>query len=543
MRKARKQPRAKSPTRKAHRSAHPILDVLNSLDAGTVAELRQMMREEMGFGSEFLDPESVVSLFSEYLAICANDDINEDAMDQYLSDLVIELGELKVSANGGDRGAREDIQTILDLLDNAIESRSISPVDMIMLGKVFGDAGLAVPDSLRKAVAEGLHEVPTGLEAATEQSLVETLLEMIGQFGDNPFDMHEHVSSLLASLPPEVGGSVLQKLVAGRKTMVTQAVSGFLLHPDPVLAQSMAATLAISAQQAPVESSLVERLVRMRPWLPRERQVLLDTPIRAMRLNALPPVKTELPKLIKCYASVCDGSGTRNLVATLRSGARYQMATVMMKPAGVVDAMVLPEVPKSVMDDMVRQMKSSVLMVETDLAGFAAILALALADGSASGTLPPFKLIEVVESLGLGPIQPDSATPREILVKLLAGLPPEQTGPAAVANAHAAPLGSEFRGQWFEAGEALENLLYPVKGTRQRIARLMTDYLPLRRAFWARQFAISALVLRGDGKTSHPAWKQLALVGRDIDAGLSLEQIPIMRQVAEKSVQAFEWNQ
>ena len=90
----------------------------------------------------------------------------------------------------------------------------------------------------------------------------------------------------------------------------------------------------------------------MRPWLPQTRQAHLDATIRAVRLNALPPVKLELPKVIKCYVSVCDGSGTRSLFVTQRVGAHYQLASVMMKLAGVADAMVLRELSKSDMDDM-----------------------------------------------------------------------------------------------------------------------------------------------------------------------------------------------
>jgi hypothetical protein len=285
---------------------------------------------------------------------------------------------------------------------------------------------------------------------------------------------------------------------------------------------------------------MIERLVRMRPWLPPTRQAHLDATIRAMRLNALPPVKTELPKVIKCYVSVCDGSGTRGLFVTQRTGAHYQLASVMMKCSGVADVMVIPELSKSEMDDMVRQMKSSMPVTETDLAGIARMLGLAIADNFASGNLPPFKLVEVVESLGLGPVHPDQASPMEIITCLLADLPPEQTNPTAVARAHADLLDSEFKYQWFEAGEELEDLLYPVKGSKQRVAKLMKTYLPDRRLFWARQCAISALAMRGYEKTRHSPWKLLALVGRDIASDLPLDQIPLMKQVAEISVRAFE---
>ena len=538
--KARVPSKAKAPTQKGKGLVNPILDMLKNMDEDLVAMLRQTVQKEMGFGSEMFGPEDPVDLFAEYLESCALGNVDGDEKTELLTDLVVGLSDLKIDSNGGDPEAREKIQAIYDLLDNAIEGHSLHPIDMMMTGKIFSDAGLAVPDSLRKAMAEALQAAPPDTQGVAGNDIVSSLLEIADQAGQNPFDVYEYMNSLLASFPPEASVMLMFELIAAKKAVIDQAVAGFVLHPDAVLAQSVAEALAASATQTPVESSLIERLVRMRPWLPQTRQAHLDATIRAMRLNALSPVKTELPRVIKCYVSVCDGSGTRSLIVTQRAGAHYQLASVMMKPAGVADAVVLPELSKSAMDDMVRQMKSSMPVMEADLAGITRMLGLAIADNLASGNLPPFKLVEVVESLGLGPVHPDHASPMEIITGLLADLPPEQTNPTAVASAHAYMLDSEFKYQWFEAGEALEDLLYPIKGSKQRVAKLMKAYLPERRIFWARLCAISALAMRGDEKTRHSPWKQLALVGRDIASDLPLDQIPLMKQVAEISVRAFE---
>ena len=395
--KARRPSKAKAPAQKGKGLVNPILDMLKNMDEDLVAMLRQTVQKEMGFGSEMFGSEDPVDLFTEYLESCALGNANGDEKTELLTDLVVELSDLKIDSNGGDPEAREKIQAIYDLLDNAIEGHSLHPIDMMMTGKIFSDAGLAVPDSLRKAMAEALQAAPPDTQGVAGNDIVSSLLEIADQAGQNPFDVYEYMNSLLASFPPEASVMLLFELIAGKKAVIDQAVAGFVLHPNAVLAQSVAEALAASATQTPVESLLIERLVRMRPWLPQTRQAILDATIRAMRLNALSPVKTELPKVIKCYVSVCDGSGTRSLFVTQRVGAHYQLASVMMKLAGVADAVVLPELSKSAIDDMVRQMKSSMPMMETDLAGITRMLGLAIADNFASGTLPPFKLVEVVE--------------------------------------------------------------------------------------------------------------------------------------------------
>jgi hypothetical protein len=126
-----------------------------------------------------------------------------------------------------------------------------------------------------------------------------------------------------------------------------------------------------------------------------------------------------------------------------------------------------------------------------------------------------------------------------LLQELLAELPSKGTTSTAVEQAHKEIADSEFSQQWFEAGEAVEDLLYPVKGSKRRIAILMKSYLPERRLFWAKQCAISALALRGK-KGSRSLWQQMALVGRDIASDMSLDQIPLMNAVAKLSVEAFE---
>ncbi len=530
----------KAPAKKTKAQVNPIVDLMKNMDEDLLGMLLQSMQKETGSGPRLFGPDDPVELFVEYLEACTQGNVDDDEKNKLLADLVEVLDELKVDSNGGDPEARGKIQAIYDLLDNAIEGCSLKVPDLMMTGKILSDAGWAVPDSLKQAMTEALKAPPPDMEGGSGKDLVSSMLEVADQVGQNPFAVYEYLNSFLASFPPEASAMLLSELIAGKKPVIDQAVAGFLLHPDAVLAQTVAEALAASAGKTPVESSLIERLVLIRPWLPQTRQAQLDSTIRAMRLKALPPVKADSLKIIKCYASACDGSGTRSLFVTQRVGAHYQIATVMMKPVGVADAMVVPELSKSATDDIVREMKSCFPVMETDLAGITRMLGLAIADNFTSGNPPPFKLVEVVECIGVGAVHPDYASPMEIITGLLADLPPEQTDATAVAKAHADLLDSEFAYQWFEAGQALEDLLYPVKGSKQRVVKLMKAYLPERRAFWARQCAISALVMHNDKKTPHSPWKQLALVGRDIASDMPLDQIPLMKQIAEASARAFE---
>lgn len=521
----------------------PILGVLKNLDPDLIKMLQQAILDETDLDHDMFEASDAVELFCEYLQICEGN-IGEDNLEGQKSDLypdlVTELSDLKVRANGGDRDAREQVQEIYDLLDEAIENHSIQMFDLVFTGKILSDAAWEVPDSLKQASEEALRSVLPGANIDVSPDLLETLIPLPKDIRNNPFEVHEFLNSIFVAFPADSIKMFCMALTAQNKPDINQAIAGFILHPDTDVANLVAQALATSSKSSSVESLIIERLVRMRPWLPPERQGHVDATIRTMRQHASLPMKADHPKLIKCLASVCDGSGTRSLFVTQRSGRRYQIATVMMKPTGIEDAMVVSDLPKYEMDQIVRQMKSSVPVIETDLAGIARMLELALGDNSVSGKLPPFKLVEVVESLGLGPLQPAPASPIDIISALLADLPSEETDATAVTKAHHEIAGSDFAREWFEAGEAVEDLLYPVRGSKQRVTKLMKTYFQERRQFWARQCAISALVLRGKGQSNQSLWRQLALVGRDIASDAPLDQIPLMQHVAKETVRVFE---
>ena len=287
MASARKASKTKAPRQKRVRQANPVLDVLQNLDEEEIAMLREIIESELGADPEMFESKDAVALFVQYLENCARRDMGDDDRAELLEELSVELGDLKVASNGGDREAREKIQAVYDLLDDAIEARSMEPGDVMLTGKMLTDAGWTVPESMRQALTEALQACPPDSKDGAAGDIVSLLLELADQTGQNPFDVYGHVSSMLAAFPPKASALILFELIAANKPVIAQVVAGFVLHSEAVLAQAATEALAAHAKQTPVESSLIERLVRMRPWLPPARQAQLDAVIRPLRSNAL----------------------------------------------------------------------------------------------------------------------------------------------------------------------------------------------------------------------------------------------------------------
>jgi len=502
--------------------------------------MSEALQEIMGAG---FDGEDTVTDFAEYLESCRSEEGLGEEPNVSIADLVGDLNQLSIEAGGGDRKARECMRAVHDLLNSALDDEALAPIDLIMTGKLFHDAGWTVPDRLKEAVRQALQsetgQSGTGVSPPVAiADLSSQLLELAEDGENNPFDICEFVSSVMAAFPSETCGPFFDALAALRRPEVNHALAGFLVHPDAIVAGAATGALSALAGHTEVESLLIERLVLMRSWLSPARQDHIDTAIKALRPHAAPPQKRALPEITGCYVSVCDGAGVRSVSVSVKQRTRYMLASVMIKPSGVADVVVMPGLSKSDMRRLLGQLNAAVPASRADVASVARMLSLALADNATAATVPPFRLVQVVESLGLPPLHADHATPSEIVAELLAGLPEEQVNEAAAAKAHDDLLGVEFIERWFEAGEALDDLLHPLKGFDQRAEAVLTTYLPRRRQFWARQCAMSALALRAEPGDS--SWKQLALVGRDLASDLPLEHIPLMKQVAATSVHAFE---
>ncbi|MCI4682060.1 hypothetical protein K9U39_00100 [Rhodoblastus acidophilus] len=469
-------------------------------------------------------------MFADFLEICREGRLEDS--DELIADLASALEEGRIDANGGAPDARRALAEIDRLLREALADGALKPAEMMATGKIFIDAGLPPPQCLKEALARVFSLLTEAPGAESQEDLGAVLGEDAFKVGDNPFDIYDHARSLTCILPDAAKIAIIGHLA--NDPLAAQAAAGFLLDPDDAVAIATAEALAEAAKKAPVESVALERLVLIRPWLEPARRPAVDAAIKAMRRNALPAEPAPAAKVVKCVATLCDGSGAMQFAMAQKVGTRFRIAAIMTKPAGVADAFVLDGLPKREMEAVLAQVKSAVPTRETDASTLARLLRIALGDNLTSKTPPPFQIVQAVEAMGLGQICPDCASPSEVIERLLADAPPASAKP----EIQVAEL--DFVEGWFEGVADVESLLKPVKGRQRRIKKLLEAYLPGRRHFWARQCAMTALVLRAGRDRIDTAWPQLARAGRDIASDRPLAEIPLMTRVAEETVRAFE---
>ncbi len=512
-----KKPASKTASRK--KRAGPLGGLISDADLDLV---RRLFLEAMPD-----DDRSAEAMIESFLSADPTDaDEAPDA--ETMSELAEELDRLRVDATGGDPDARAELGAVRERIDKAARRNEIHPGILLMLGRLFAGAHVDIGDAARasmgRMVAAGVFHEPDG---EAYGSLVQPLLADLA--GDD-FDLHEEVRSLSAIFPSDYRARLVQSFAADRTERARRSAVGFLLDDDDQTALSAIRGLAA---QGKIDPSTRRRIELMRPWLSPVRREALDA---AFPPSAAAEAPDAAKAIVRMSASACDGSGTMSVMATVKSGSRYAVVPLMLKASGVADSFVVGDLTKAGAAAMERDARAAVPSAEAPLQTFVRLVALALGRGVAAGLSPPFELVRALETIGISSLVPDPATPSALIDELLARTP-DRDDPDAIAKAGASAAELELAEGWFEAGEAVEDILESTATIEEGAQALLESWLPKRRAFWASQCALTALALEA-GPEAEIA-RDLALVGREILRESPLVGIPLMREIARGSAIAF----
>ena len=456
------------------------------------------------------------------------------------------LGTLRLQANGGDVDAEHAIDEVRNRVDQAVGKSDVAPEVLMLLARSFARAELDPGRSVQHAMVNAMEaQSRTGATALSPEELSAHFAELAAALDNDPFAIYAELASTAAAFPTEHHAAMARAFLSSENEAMREAALGFSFSPDQ---QASSAGLDDIAQQACsglVPRKTLDRLVRMRPWFSEMRRPNIDTAVRALRPKAAPPLPPDRWETRGVLASLCDGAGAQSLFALTKRGRRFALACLLIKTeVGVADAWVREGMTKAEADALITQIVAGAEAVESSLAFLEQRLADALAINVARDLPPPFGLLHVAETLGLGPLHPESLSPWVMAESLIADLPPERTDASAAQRAHRASARWEEKFEtvatWFEAGEPVEALLRPFKTRKRRIEAVLEQLLPARRIFWAERCAWMAATLKETGPEGDNTWSEFALVARDLGGEKPLETIPLARRIAGATVEAFE---
>jgi hypothetical protein len=455
------------------------------------------------------------------------------------------LDTLRLRRSGGDVGAGRAIEEVRGAIERALAKGGAAPEVLMMVARAFAQAELDPGEALQEAVVGAVEAQAAAMPAGRETGDIGGQFDDIAAaLGDDPFAIHAELAATGAAFPAEHRAAMATALAMSNSAAVREAALGFACAPDPTTSAAALMALAQPPRGRPVSSAMVERLVRLRPWLPEARRADLDAAVRVLRPKAAAPEPAPRPEIRGVMATLCDGAGAQSLFALVKRGPRFALAALLTKvEVGVADAWVTEDMGKAEAEAVLGEIAAGSETVEVSVGLLERRLADALATNVGRDAPPPFGLLQVAEALGLGPLHPDAISPSVLVEELLAGLPGERTGPAAATAAHRASARweQEFEtlASWFEAGEAVEALLRPLRTRKQRTEAVLARLLPARRAFWAERCAWTAAVLKESAEEEED-WLGFALVARDLAGERALDTMPLAKRIAAATVEAFE---
>ncbi len=444
-----------------------------------------------------------------------------------------------------DRGYDDAIRLIEEFqraIAGLVATGRIGGLELSMLGSALHQAGIAASAEFTAALERSAEsfvadEAPAGFAAM--------LVDLAAQCGDDPFVVTSMLAETGHGLPAQARGLMVGELVRCPNSVLRDAATMQLLDADPEVRHAVAA--ALLARIADLTPASLRRLIMMRNWHSDAERTLIDPIIRAARAKGIDCAAPPDGHAETILASGIEGSGAQGFLILSPAGRRKRLSSVLFKN-GVRDAWSgLPESRRDI-ETALAQAVAETSMMPVSRGYFDRAARHHLALGLAAGICPPAGLLQVAETIGGAPWQPERLDWRQALSALAAELPADRLAPDAVcATLHASDKWANFDTiveSWFEDDQDVARRVAGTRG-RQRtkaVKYVLQNVLEQRRERWAELFLLTAVWLKEAPDNAALPWREFVVLARALADGHDLSDIALMCEIADRtvSVLAFE---
>jgi hypothetical protein len=525
-------------------------------DRATLARLGKLVAADVTTGraganswaaSQALEahPEAVLDLIEMLFTEGRKTRPNEKLVSAYVYMIGQALEFIRMALENGQASAQELADAVRRTLLQAGTSGLVQPVLLVMVLMEFSNAKLDPGAELQHLMANLFEQIGSEQGAGASGGDFDSYLEdLVEEVGGDPFALYAQMLEMAAALPVDHRTTMGISLLRTSEASAREAVVGWLLDPLAEVRHAVASTIEQAAPHGAVSGSMLRRLIALRNWLPETNRPWLDRAIQACRRKGVECASWPQSQVHDALASGIDGVGAQSIFVLAREGRRRAIGCLLIKSeVGVRDAWARHGLTRSEMEEFVGQVASGteVFPVSSEYVRIAAAHALAV--NLASGIMPLFGLLDFVETADLQGLQPE-ALPLEHLLSMLEaevdpGVPRSTAELLARSRAVVDMFG--FLDSWFEEGAEVEQLLGGKRIARaKRVALVRESLLPKHAARWGDRLARTALLLR-HCEDEEP-WQEFFVSAKEVLAGRSLAEVPLMNRVAENTVEAYGAN-
>jgi hypothetical protein len=302
--------------------------------------------------------------------------------------------------------------------------------------------------------------------------------------------------------------------------------------------------IAEHASPSLVSPVALRRMVALRNWLPENERHHLDAAIKKSRQRKIDCAPWPAKHVEEIIATNIDGAGAQSVFAVTKEGRKYLIASLLVKlGAGVADAWCLRDQSKSDVKDFLVHIHSDTdsHRVGPEFLNF--LVPHYLAVGQKNGNVPVAGLLDFVEAIGVETWQPAELSVDDLLALLEHDIDPSLIDKKAVSEVIERSDGwlddFGFMESWFEQDAEVDAILSksPRSRTSTKVNITIKLVLEPRRAKWTERFLWTALWLKQKQDLLSP-WTDFFIVGRELQRGRPIKDIPVMRGIAEVTVMA-----
>ena len=442
-----------------------------------------------------------------------------------------------------------------DRLIRIAGEKTLAHQDLLPIVTALGHAKVDVDPALSEALMGTGPGLPASVppEQALNQ-LVRPLIDEMASQVTSPFEVMEAMNETAGVMPAELRCFMAHELALSPHAVMRETVPMMLLDANEEVRR--AAALALDQTAAPETLSPVSlrRAIALRNWIPEADRAPLDQAIRKARAKGVQPAQWQSAAEHVARVSPIDGSGAQSVVFVGKSGRTGLFAGLLLKQAfGIRDAWCSPDTPRREIASAVASLQRQVAAPEIEHAYVDVAIQNAIAAGVAQAHPPDPALLQIAEATNGADWKDRALDVQGESERLFEALPAEQQTEAAVTASIARTLAwmrnHHLADSWFEDDAEVNDLLGAMRRQPPAAATraLLDGPMNTRRGTWAERFLLTALWARAVKPGQPPAlgtgaraitWGDLALLARETLSARPLHEIPVMEEIAARTVAA-----
>ena len=500
-------------------------------------------RTQAAFSYIVLDPRSCLDILEVFVRECSAKKQNKATQAALLFMMSHTLETLRY---GMDRRLPEPTAIIEEFRNKLIDLTScgIDPDSIMAVASQLAYAKIDPGDSLRKALSSQIENnaALTLSNVLPEQELFNLVKGIADECSNDPFIIAEHLGDTGNLFPEEHRAMMGMAMAMAPFEPVRDAAITWLFNESPHVRSETAKALLSQAQKGILSGTTLRRLIVTRSWIPEPIRPIIDSVIKEARKRGVEIIPSKAAQPVEYLATSIDGSGCQSIFVICREGKKHHLSSLLVKhDFGIRDVWLQKSVARREIDLLMGQVDSTMEVSKTDEAYVRKAAEHFISITVDRGAIPPFQLLDFLETAGIQPVTPGYITTEDIISELSNTLGEEGHSEAAVergiANSEFMPDNFSILESWYEDDVVVKTALGRGRLTKKKaVEKIFSDILEPRRKHWADRFAWAALFLRSSDPTSD--WSDFLHVARALRTNRPLPKIPVMEYIAQTTYTA-----